>query len=230
MSDSTSYRRFKEVLETAGALFAEKGYDDTTMEAVSRASGISVEEIVYRFGSKDKLYAEVFYMLIESDRLLNIDAVIREHPGWAVTRRGQSRIIGRKIRFLFESLFSEEYPWKAALMAREMNAPVLEKENQLDYIFRQIFGDLECFCRHIRPDLSESELFYCCCLPVTYANFFLLKMSLLTKQGGKKPKNRILDNLAEFTTAAILRFLGLPEDVDDTETTGSREFKALSPA
>lgn len=223
MFHQNSYQTFRDVLKRAGTLFSEKGYDDTTMEMIAEVSGVSLEELQYRFGSKDKLYAEVFYMLIESDRKWSIDSIVREHPSWSFTGWGQSRIIRRKIRYVFSNLNDREFPWKAALLAREMNSPVLQGENQLDYIFRQLFGDLECFYRHIRPDMSDSDLYYCCCLPITYINFFLLKMPSLPEENddGK------VRELALFTTKTVLRFLGLPEDGDDYSVSESREFEIL---
>lgn len=227
MFNRNTYQTFKKVLRIAGSLFAEKGYDDTSMEAIAEASGIPLDEIIYRFGGKDKLYAEVFYMLIESDRLLSVDSVIREHPNWIFTHWGRSRIIRQKIRYLYDSMFSETYPWKTALMAREMSAPVLRGENQLDYVFRQIIGDLECFYRYIRPDLSESELYYCCCLPITYINFFLLRAPSSAKGNGHAPEDRARRHLADFTTTVVLRFLGLPDE-SEGDSTESREFEVLN--
>lgn len=227
MFNRNSYHVF---LKLAGQLFADHGYANISLEEIAEASGISLDDILHRFGNKDKLYAHVFYMMLESDRLSNIDSIVREHPDWAFTRWGQSRIIRRKIRYLFENLFSDEYPWKIALMAQEMSSPVLKGENQLDYIHRELYGDLECFYRHIRPDLSSTDLYYCCSLPMMYMNFFLMKAPTLPETWPAKniPLNRRIRELAEFTITAVLRFLGLPEEGEDDCTNESREYEALN--
>lgn len=47
------------VIEAAGRLFAEKGYDGVGMREISEASGVKTSSIFYHFGSKSVLFAEV---------------------------------------------------------------------------------------------------------------------------------------------------------------------------
>ena len=47
------------VLEAAGRLFAEKGYDGVGMRQISEESGVKMSSIFYHFGSKSLLYEEV---------------------------------------------------------------------------------------------------------------------------------------------------------------------------
>lgn len=48
------------ILEAAGKIFAAKGYRDATHAEICRSAGTNVASINYYFGSKEKLYREVF--------------------------------------------------------------------------------------------------------------------------------------------------------------------------
>jgi AcrR family transcriptional regulator len=47
------------ILETAGNVFAEQGYDKTTIRAICKRSGVNIATINYYFGDKEKLYLAV---------------------------------------------------------------------------------------------------------------------------------------------------------------------------
>lgn len=58
MSEKTPTR--EKILETAEALFAEKGLDGTSMRNITDAAGVNLASVNYHFGSKDGLIAAVF--------------------------------------------------------------------------------------------------------------------------------------------------------------------------
>jgi AcrR family transcriptional regulator len=47
------------LLETAGALFAEHGFEGTSVRMISEKSGMNIAMISYYFGSKEKLFEEL---------------------------------------------------------------------------------------------------------------------------------------------------------------------------
>ena len=55
-----------EILAAASALFAEHGYDGTSLRAIARASGVSQPLIHHHFGSKDELWSQVLASIVES--------------------------------------------------------------------------------------------------------------------------------------------------------------------
>jgi AcrR family transcriptional regulator len=68
------------LLETAGRLFAENGFDGTSVRMIAEKSGMNIAMISYYFGSKEKLFEELIgvkinYMreqltaLVENDQL-----------------------------------------------------------------------------------------------------------------------------------------------------------------
>src|SRR5687767_6687995 len=56
MTESTTYDdKLALILRTAAASFADKGYHDTSIRDISRATGISLSGLYYYFKSKDEL-------------------------------------------------------------------------------------------------------------------------------------------------------------------------------
>jgi TetR/AcrR family transcriptional regulator len=56
------------ILDSAERLFAERGFDGTTLAAVGSAAGLSRGAPAYFFGSKERLYRAVLGRLFESSR------------------------------------------------------------------------------------------------------------------------------------------------------------------
>src|SRR5918992_5989924 len=48
------------IRETAAQLFAERGYDRTSMRAIAAAAGVDQKLVAHFFGSKQRLFVEVF--------------------------------------------------------------------------------------------------------------------------------------------------------------------------
>lgn len=66
------------VMEVAGRLFAERGYDGVGVRLIAKESGITMPSIFYHFGSKPALYEEVLeykYNQISKTILRAIDAL-----------------------------------------------------------------------------------------------------------------------------------------------------------
>lgn len=53
--------RIQEILEKGSALFAQKGYDGTSMRDIAKAAGVSKALLYHHFASKDELYARVSF-------------------------------------------------------------------------------------------------------------------------------------------------------------------------
>ena len=49
-----------QILEVAETLFAEKGFDATSTRDIAKSAGVNVSMISYYFGSKEKLFEEIF--------------------------------------------------------------------------------------------------------------------------------------------------------------------------
>lgn len=75
------------LLEAATAVFAEEGYRDTTVAAISRAAGCNAAAVNYHFGSKEKLYGAVWRAAFDK-----VQEVFPLDGGLPETARPQDRL------------------------------------------------------------------------------------------------------------------------------------------
>jgi AcrR family transcriptional regulator len=75
------------IVETAVALFRERGYERTTMRAVAEAAGVSVGNAYYYFASKDAL-VQAFYQQIQQDHRAAAEPVLAKESSLAARLRG----------------------------------------------------------------------------------------------------------------------------------------------
>ncbi len=75
------------ILETALRLFAERGYDKTTMRAIAQEAGVSVGNAYYYFSSKEHL-VQGFYDRIAAEHEVAVQPVLAGDKDLAVRIRG----------------------------------------------------------------------------------------------------------------------------------------------
>lgn len=75
------------ILETALRLFAERGYDRTTMRAIAQEAGVSVGNAYYYFSSKEHL-VQGFYDRIAGEHAAAVRPVLADRPELADRIRG----------------------------------------------------------------------------------------------------------------------------------------------
>lgn len=65
------------VLASACRIFGENGYDNTSLDAIARDSGLTITPVYHYFGNKLQLFAEVNNVM--EQRLLDLMAPLSEH-------------------------------------------------------------------------------------------------------------------------------------------------------
>jgi len=72
------------LLNAAEELFCEHGYDDVSVRDIAAAAACNIASVNYYFGSKDKLYTEVWHrhlQLMRDSRIASIDKVMSQDQG-----------------------------------------------------------------------------------------------------------------------------------------------------
>jgi AcrR family transcriptional regulator len=115
---ATTLRTRQRLIEAAGALFAERGFDGTTVRAICHEAGTNVAAVNYHFGGKDGLHAaivnHVFGMLRET---FPVGGAAAER----LPLRGRLELL---IRAGLMRRFDPDRPaWHGALMSRERMNP-----------------------------------------------------------------------------------------------------------
>jgi AcrR family transcriptional regulator len=105
------------LLQTAGQVFAERGYADATSKEICERAGTPMASVNYHFGSREALYEEV---LIEAHRqIVSVDELVE-----------MTRALGDprdKLRALLAHMLApssrENTPWGFRVVLREMMSP-----------------------------------------------------------------------------------------------------------
>jgi AcrR family transcriptional regulator len=86
------------VLEAATRLFAERGFNHTTVRQICRAAKTNLASVNYHFGGKEGLYREILGAAIEAMRRTNQEAIEAGEGGTAEERlRAHIRVFLRRI-------------------------------------------------------------------------------------------------------------------------------------
>ena len=106
------------LLETAGQLFAERGFADGTTKEIAQRAGTPMHSINYHFGSREGLYEAV---LIEAHRqIVSLDELLAVTQDSATTPQDKLRLVlGRVLGMSAE----RGAPWGYRVMVREVFSP-----------------------------------------------------------------------------------------------------------
>ena len=118
MTRATDQSTRDRLLQTAGRMFAEKGFRGTTVRDICRRARANLAAVNYHFGGKRKLYAEVLASTFAR--------IIEKYPpdvGQAEARTPEERLYAFVRAFLLRMLDPEQPAWHRRLIAREMAEP-----------------------------------------------------------------------------------------------------------
>lgn len=132
------------LLEVAGQLFAEKGYDRTTSKEITERAEVNIAAVNYHFGGVEELYSAV---IEEASRLIATSDQMNEAlEGKHDAKDRLEAFLGLFVRSLAGPASSS---WKLRILAREFSAPTIanqpqRKRDRLQKIsmLKEIVGDL----------------------------------------------------------------------------------------
>lgn len=165
-------RRRDEITRTACAVFAEKGFQNSTMRDVADATGILAGSLYHHYKSKDDLLAEVLKRFY-ADSISDITRIIEETDDtettvvkllelavrYTVERRDEARIIENDapylaqleaFAFVFEAAREVERLWLGVLQ-RARRAGLIRKEVDLPTLYRTVMGSMFASVRWYDP-------------------------------------------------------------------------------
>jgi AcrR family transcriptional regulator len=147
--DSTRDR----ILEAAGELFADRGFEATTIRDICQAAGANVAAVNYYFRDKERLYVE---------------AVVRAHrwrldqahlPDWDANTPPQTKLSDFIHTFFRRVLGGPNDTWRTRLVMREIMQPSRACAEIAESNIRPQFEILQSILRELLPaDVQEEEL------------------------------------------------------------------------
>lgn len=201
MSLSTKERIF----EIAGPVFAEKGFQATTVRELCIKANVNVASINYYFGDKQNLYAELVrhaQQKCEAQHPL---------PTWTSETPAEQRLFELVRTLLLQLSVAETAPWEVQLLMREVLYPTEGVSQVADEYFSSFFKIL----LESIESLSPSPLGYeqlagygvsvlSQCLIYRYGHQTIAQIAPTSLgENGKPDVERLARQISEFSLAAI---------------------------
>jgi AcrR family transcriptional regulator len=197
----------KRIIETAGNIFAESGFQNATVREICKQAGVNIAAINYHFGDKKGLYLAV----LEYGK----DAAFKKYPfdeGLDKSSPPDERLkaflswyIGR-VRECHEG----EFPWVRKLIAHELLRPTEGLDMVAEEGIKPIFKTLSAIVRELLgKGATEDAVNLCCASIIGQSLFFFFAQPMIKRLfPGKNYADTqlIADHVTHFSLNAIKKF------------------------
>lgn len=193
------------ILETAGAVFAEKGYEEATVREICEKAGVNLAAVNYYFRGKESLYGEI---LERAQSCKQEEASLDWPPGAAPATK-----LRQFIRQLLTHMLSvDDEPWELRLIMREIANPTAAGRKVLRDHFRKGFDQLQEILDEIlppaTPDHRRHQIGFSIMGQCGWYRGLAKVIPLLIEQGELK-RHYGVDELADHIAQVSLAALGL---------------------
>lgn len=147
IADATKER----LLETAGAVFAEKGYRSATVREICQRAQANLAAVNYYFGDKERLYVES----IKRAHGRRVEDVPLPH--WTAETPAEVRLQGFIETLLGRILCDPNADWHGQLMFREMLHPTAACGELVEEYIRPHFELLQSILADLSPPAATPE-------------------------------------------------------------------------
>jgi TetR/AcrR family transcriptional regulator, regulator of cefoperazone and chloramphenicol sensitivity len=146
------------LLDAAEELFSERGFDGTSVRDLARAADCNIASVNYYFGSKEKLYEEVWrrHLISQRDsRVASIDKVMADSGG-----KPSLEELLRSFAFAFVGSLVDQREGRRLirLMARELIDPHLPSDMFGQEVIKPTLTVMQDALKKVCPDLNESKV------------------------------------------------------------------------
>jgi TetR/AcrR family transcriptional regulator, regulator of cefoperazone and chloramphenicol sensitivity len=196
------------ILDEAEALFAANGFSAVTVREITAAAGCNLAAVNYYFGSKRKLYIEVF-----KDRWIPRAIRVQDHF-YSLIERDQNPSAITLVRALAEAflagpLLDEELHRHHQLMSRELSQPGEALEMVAEQVMRPFFKELG---ERLRPLLTEDPTserltldIMCIFSMVLYFNFARAAVTQITGRDYDSVfRSQLIEQIIDFSHMGLL--------------------------
>jgi AcrR family transcriptional regulator len=139
------------LLETAGEVFAERGYRDATVREICTRAGANIASVNYYFKGKEGLYAEV---IKHAQRCMHRAYPLTVDPA----APAEDRLAAFIRAFLWRVLDDARPAWHTKLMSREMVEPTAALDQVVADTIRPTFGALGSILAELIPGATPDQL------------------------------------------------------------------------
>ena len=210
MSTSTLDTTRDRIVEAAGEIFAEKGFDATTVRDICQLAEANIAAVNYYFGDKQRLYVE---------------AVVRAHrwrmeraklPEWTADTTPQQKLADFVRTFIRRVRTGPDGTWHTRLVMREMMHPSEACAELVQGSIRPQFEILQGILRELLPsDTSEERLHLTAFSIVGQCLFYhfadpVIRNLVSGEEYASYDVDKLASHIVAFSRAAIERAASLP--------------------
>jgi len=138
------------ILQSAGRVFADKGFRDATVREICQAAGVNLAAVNYHFGDKERLYIES----VKRAHRLRVEDV--PMPEWPAGVPAAEKLHDFIYAFLCRVLATDEgEAWQCQLMLRELMQPTRACEELVRDYVRPHFSMLQGIIAELVPPETD---------------------------------------------------------------------------
>ena len=199
-SDDTASR----LLNAAGPIFAEKGFQNATVREICAAAGVNLASVNYYFRDKERLYIETV------KRAAQLRAEQAPMPDWPSGTPTAIKLRSFIHTILTRMLGATEAPWPVRLMQREVMQPTSACRELVEEYIRPQFELLERIVSeavppdtpaHTRRQIAFSVIGQC--LHYRMAGDVVAMLVPSDELASRYTTDRLADHIAAFSLAAL---------------------------
>jgi AcrR family transcriptional regulator len=194
------------LLEIAGQVFAERGFQATTIREICAGAGANVAAVNYHFGDKLGLYTEVLQQSVRAAQLLAVHNALDQN----ISPEDMLRAL---IRARLRSINGKDLPdWHSRLLAHELAQPTPALRQLIDKVTRPIYKRLlELIGGMISLPSNDDNTRLCAISVVGQVLAYVLPGPLLTEiwpelRMTPDQVERIADHIADFSVSYLQDF------------------------
>lgn len=149
------------ILQAASSLFAEQGFNDTTLRQITARAGVNLAAVNYHFGSKERLILALADASVEP-LVLYLEKVLAERLALAPQRLSLDELIEMLMRALLHTQRSS--PEGLSVFMRLLDLAYMGRQQALrDHLVERFGARLQLFLQHLRQDsapMADDEFFW----------------------------------------------------------------------
>jgi AcrR family transcriptional regulator len=191
------------LLEAAGHVFADRGYDAATVREICRRAGANVAAVNYHFRDKQGLYTQLLLQMAGAAQIETMRATLDQHAP-------PEEILRRVIKARLHGLGADQMPdWHFRIVAREFAHPTPAMSRMIDKVSRPLYQRLLGLIGqiiHLPADDEKTRL----CTHSVMGQIFLYALAcpILSKlwpgmRTTPEQMDRIADHIADFSLAYL---------------------------
>ncbi|MBC8868211.1 MAG: CerR family C-terminal domain-containing protein [Planctomycetes bacterium] len=191
------------ILNVAGPIFAEKGFQATTIREICGQANVNVAAVNYHFGDKEHLYTEAVKRAHQPSG--QPDELLEWPPGTTPETK-----LRDQIKAMLTRMLSERTPWQRQLMNREMLEPTFACRELVEAHIRDRFGQLLDILGEILPaDVPAYRCHQVAFSIVGQALHYHVASHVVTVLVGEEEReahyqiDQLVDHITQFSLAAM---------------------------